>query len=89
MASTNMHAAVNSCVMVDIDVHGKVYRRQMLFVMDQLCSFVILGLDIQRQHKSVLFEADPISICGLSTVNVPLPKIFNLTEDCKPIATKS
>ena len=93
MASANMHAAVNSCVMVDIDVNGKVYRRQKLFVMDQLCCDVILGLDFQGQHKSVVFEyggeADPISICGLATVNVSPPRIFNLTEDCKPIATKS
>ena len=58
------------------------------------CVDIILGLDFQSKHKSVILnyggEEPPLEDCGLSSLNVPTPSLFeNLSKDCKPIAVKS
>ena len=62
-------------------------------VLPELCAELILGLDFQSQHKSVIFEhgsKPSLSVCGLSSLIKDPPQLFaNLSSDCRPIATKS
>ena len=72
----------------------KVYDGFRLSVLPGLCADLILGLDFQSQHTSVVFHygdsEPPLSVCGFSTLNVEPPEPFaNLTTDCHPIASKS
>ena len=62
--------------------------------MPGLCASLILGLDFQSRHKSIVFEyfgPEPsLSVCGLSTLNVNPPQPFaNLSPDCRTIAAKT
>jgi len=62
--------------------------------LDKLCTDVIIGQDILRQHESLnlVFGGNraTLTICGLTTVLVKPPALFaNLKSDCKPVAIKS
>lgn len=62
--------------------------------MDKLCTDVIIGQDILRQHESLdlVFGGNraTLTICGLTTVLVKPPALFaNLKSDCKPVAINS
>ena len=62
--------------------------------MSNLCTDIILGQNWQQQHESVTLcfggAAPPVSICGLSTLHVEPPPLFQfLAPECKPIASKS
>ena len=75
-------------------MEGRLYRNLHFSVLPELCADLILGLDFQSQHKSVIFEhggCKPyLSVCGLSSLNMDPPQLFtNLSDDCHPIATKS
>ena len=70
------------------------YQGFKLSVLPELCADLILGIDFQSQHSSVVFHyggsEPPLSVDGLSTLNVDLPELFvNLTADCHKIASKS
>ena len=70
------------------------YQAFKLSVLPELCADLILGIDFQSQHSSVVFHyggsEPPLSVYGLSTQNVDLPELFvNLTADCHKIACKS
>ena len=59
--------------------------------MSNLCTDIILGQNWQEQHESVTLcfggAAPPVSICGLSTLHVEPPTLFQfLASECKPIA---
>ena len=63
-------------------------------VLAELCADLILGIDFQSQHSSVVFHyggsEPPLSVYGLSTLNVDPPELFvNLTADCHKISSKS
>ena len=63
-------------------------------ILPGLCADLILGLDFQSQHTSVVFHyggSEPqLSVCGFSTLKVDPPKpLANLIADCHPIASKS
>ncbi|GFR97398.1 retrovirus-related Pol polyprotein from transposon opus [Elysia marginata] len=67
---------------------------QKLSLLPDLCADVILGHDILGKHSEVCFPFDgpqnPLNILGVAAANIEAPSLFeNLTEDCKPIATKS
>ena len=70
------------------------YQAFKLSVLPELCADLILGIDFQSQHSSVVFHyggsEPPLSVYWLSTMNVDLPELFvNLTADCHKIASKS
>ena len=74
-------------------IHPK-YEGFKLSVLPELCNDLILGIDFQSQHSSVVFHyggsEPPLSVDGLSTLNVDLPELFvDLTADCHKIASKS
>ena len=61
--------------------------------MSNLCTDIILGQNLQQQHESVTLcfggAAPPVSICGLSTLHVEPPPLFQfLAPECNPIASK-
>ena len=65
-----------------------------LYVLENLCVDIILGLVFQKQHQRVTFsfggKKTPIEVCGLAMLNVNPPDLFaNISPDYKPIATKS
>ena len=74
-------------------IHPK-YEGFKLSILPELCNDLILGIDFQSQHSSVVFHyggsEPPLSVDGLSTLNVDLPELFvDLTADCHKIASKS
>ena len=90
----NGDTKVSGFCLVDLELEGKLYRNLHLSVLPELCADLILGLDFQSQHKSVIFEhggSQPsLSVCGLSSLNMDPPQLFaNLSDDCHPIASKS
>ena len=69
-------------------------QRACISVLPNLCSNLILVLNFQWKHKSVIFdfggEEAPLTINSLRTLNVdPLSPFENLTADCHLIITKS
>ena len=94
MAASSFSTAVRGYCLIDLTYQGKTYKDLRVSVMDDLCVDLILGLDFQSRHKSITFQyggpEPPISLCGLSTLNIDPPSPFcNLSDDCRPIATKS
>ena len=90
----NGDTKVSGFCLVDLELEGKLYRNLHLSVLPELCADLILGLDFQSQHKSVIFEhggsKPSLSVCGLSSLNMDPPQLFaNLSDDCHPIASKS
>ena len=71
------------------------YQNFELSVLRELCADLILGIDFQSQHSSVVFHyggsEPPLSVDGLSTLKVDHPpELFvNPTADCHKIASKS
>ena len=96
MATSSLETNVNGFCLVDLKL-GTLYCNLHLLhlsVLPELCADLILRLDFQSQHKSVIFEdggsKPSLSICGLSSLNMDPPQLFaNLSDDCHPIATKS
>ena len=79
---------------VDFHLLDRTYTNIHLNILDNLCTDIILGTDFQEQHKSIVIEyggsKPTLTFCALTTLNVELPMLFaNLSEDCRPIATKS
>ena len=93
MASSAFSRKVRGCVYVELMINERIYK-QRFSVLEELCVDIILGLDFQSKHKGVILnyggEEPPLEVCGLSSLNVPTPSLFeNLSKDCKPIAVKS
>ena len=93
-ASETHTKPVSEYVELDLYVNDRLYEKVKIKIMDNLCADLILGNVFQREHESVIFKfggpLPPLEVCGLSTLNVDPPAPFqNLTNDCRPIATKS
>ena len=70
------------------------YQSFKLSVLRELCADLILGIDFQSQHSSVVFHhggsEPPLSVDWLSTLKVDPPELFvNPIADCHKIASKS
>ena len=79
---------------ISFSLNDKVYNHKKVFVLNNLCVDLILGIDFQQQNESVTFhfggDKPKLNICNLATLNVDPSSLFqNLSENCKPIATKS
>ena len=56
MATSSLETKVSGFCLVDLKLEGMLYRNLHLSVLPELCADLILGLDFQSQHKSVIFE---------------------------------
>ena len=94
MAESTITVKVLGNVTVDLQINDTNYGKTKLSVLENLCSDVIIGQDILSQHQELIVEfggsKPPLSVCGLSTMNVePLSLFSGLKPNCKPIAVKS
>ena len=92
--STSSSAKVSGACGIDLSYQGRKYEALRVSVLPGLCANLILGLDFQSQHESVVLHyggsETTLSVCGFSTLHIEPPEPFaNLTTDCHPIATKS
>ena len=91
MASNSLKATSTVYCNVELRIKDRTYQNIKLFVLPNLCTSLILGLDFLSKHKSVILNyggtEPPLSICGLSTLKTEPKSLFsNLAPDCKPIA---
>ena len=94
MAMSAFSTKIKGFCVVNLVYQGRTYGNFHLSVLPGLCADLILGIDFQSRHESVVFTyggPEPsLSVCGVSTLNIEPPEPFaNLTADCHPIATKS
>ena len=94
MASQSLTTEVSGFCHVQLSVKDCVFSKFKFFVLPNLCTNIILGLDFLSQHESVTLKYNgdkpPLTICGLSTLLVDPPSLFtNLTPNCRPIADKT
>ena len=77
MAQSSLKAGILGYVTIDISISEHDYRNQKLAVLDKLCTDVIIGQDILREHESLdlVFGGNraTLTICGLTTVLVKPP----------------
>ena len=94
MASSSHSSKIEGYCYADIILKDRVYTNIKFYILSNLCTDIILGQNWQQQHESVTLcfggAAPPVSICGLSTLHVEPPPLFQfLAPECKPIASKS
>ena len=94
MASVNLSSSTKGHCLVTLKYHNQTYANFKLSVLPGLCTDIILGHDFLNQHEGLTMpfngQKPPFSVCGLAAAKVETPALFqNLTEDCRPIATKS
>ena len=93
MASTSLTKKTQGHCIVPLLYKDRNYT-QKLSLLPDLCADVVLGHDFLGKHSEVCFpfegSQNPLKILGVAAANVEAPHLFeNLTENCKPIATKS
>ena len=63
-----------------VDLGGKQYSKICLSILPGLCADLLLGLDFQKQHPSVIFHHGgpqaPLEVCGLSMLKVGPPDLL-------------
>ena len=94
MASLEHQSKIGGSRLVKLGIQDQKYNDVHLFIMNKLCTDIILGQDFLEQYKSVEIAfggSEPtFHVCSLKAMNVPPPSSFrNLTPDCKPVAVKS
>ena len=101
LASTASTVAVTGFVNVKLQYSNTTLENQKLFVFKDLCSKVLLGLNILSKHSKLEISYGGVKqdlclnqkdngVCGLTSLNIEAPPLFgNLTADMKPIADKS
>ena len=94
MASKSLTTQVDGYCKVQLKVKDRVYENFKLYVLPNLCTNLILGIDFLSLHESITMKyggsEPPLTLCGLSTLNIEPPSLFsNLTPNCKPIADRS
>lgn len=94
MANSSLCTQIKGQCKVDLKVAEHSYNNIYLLIMKNLCSDVIIGHDVLNNHSTLEIAFDgsnpPLKICNLATLKVkPVSLFTNLTENCKPIITKS
>ena len=94
MASLEHQSKIEDSCLVKLGIQDQKYNDVHLFIMNKLCTDIILGQDFLKQYKSVEITfggSEPtLHAYALKAMNVPPPSLFqNLTPDCKPVAIKS
>ena len=85
--------------LVDIDIHKSKYEAIRLNLFHDLCSDVILGLNLQCQHQRLILQLDGECpdlivandrVCSVAAATTEKVSLFsNLSRGYRPIATKS
>ena len=94
MATSNLTSNTQGHVNVNITYRGISYENTKLSILPNLCCDVILGHDFLNYHEKIEISFKgpraPLSLCNFAAVKIDPPTLFgNLSENCKPIATKS
>ena len=94
MASQSHSNSVSGYCVSGISISDRLYKQVKLFVLENLCTDIILGLDFQMVHQYVQFnfggKEPPMNVCLLEMSGITPPSLFpKLSPDCQPIATKS
>ena len=93
MVASAFSTEVKGHTCVNITYQGQDYTGVRLGVLDHLCCDILLGIDFQAQHSSVVFKfggnKTTLTVCGSTTLRTKSPKPFkNLTADCHPVAVR-
>ena len=94
MATSLLETKVSGFRCVDLMLEGRKCHNLHLSVLPELCADLLLGLNFESQHESVIFKhggsKPSLSVCGLSTLNIDPTQLFaNLSDHCCPIVTLS
>ena len=99
MASTAMKIESTGFCLADLSIGDTAYPSTRLNILENLCCDIILGLDFQSQHQSLIIEFNgespdlvvaPDSHCLLTAVVSPEVSLFSkLSDGVRPIATRS
>ena len=102
LADLNIKADIRGEVVTDIELNGHLHEGIVVEVMDNLCVDLLVGKDLMKKHKKVVLNfngpRDELVIGAiqkearpkLTPMKVPPPPLFtNLTNNIKPIATKT
>jgi len=97
MASTSLSSSLKGCVKVRLQILEHTYNDVKLSILPNLCTDLIVGHDILKSHSrlDLTFGGTnpPLSISSsslFSPANIEPIRIFtNLSQNVKPIATKS
>ena len=94
MASTSCSTQLQGYCFINLKMCNETYHKLKILVISNLCTDLIVGHDIMKQHDKVDITfggpKPPLSICCLAEAKVDPPSLFaNLTKDWRPIATKS
>ena len=99
MASTAMKIKSTGFCLADLKIGDTAYPSTRLNILENLCSDIILGLDFQSQHQSLIIEFNgespdlvvaSDSHCLLTAAVSPEVSLFsNLSDGVRPIATRS
>ena len=93
LAEPSVKVNIPGYVRTDVKLNDTVYHNAELLVMDKLCTDVIIGTNILKEHESVVVEfggsKPPLHVCN-ATMNIEPPPVFpHITPDCKPISAPS
>lgn len=93
MASVSLSSSINGYCYIDLEILGNVYTNFKVSLLPKLCTDLIIGHDIMKQHSKLDISfggsKPPLSICCLTEAKVAPPLLFgNLTKNCRPIACK-
>lgn len=94
MASSSFSVKLSGYIVADISLGDRVYKDIQLTLLPDSCTDVILGIPFLKIHESVNVHyggSQPsLSVCSFSKIAMPPVQLFrNLSDDCRPIATKS
>ena len=94
MANTSKISSVDGIIYADLSIDGRKYSNIKFALMSNLCTDLILGHNFLSRHNYVSIpfggQEPPITVSALAAATVTPPILFGkLSEDIKPIATKS
>ena len=94
MASSSLSLKLSGYCVANLSINGRCYDGVQLTILPNSCADVILGTPFLRLHESITVDyggsQQALTVCSYSKVEIPPVELFkNLTNDCRPIATKS
>lgn len=94
MASTSLSTHIFGYCTVNVKILEHSYLKVKMAVLKDLCADAIIGHDLLRHHSEIQLQfggkRSPLTVCSLAHAKIEPPPLFsNLTENVRPIATKS
>ena len=73
MATKSVTKQIKGFCIVDFKLLDRVYKNIKLFVLENLCTDIILGTDFQQQHESIVInyggEKPTLTFCAVTAIN--------------------